>query len=147
MQYERAGWGGGRGIRGHESMPGAREQQEARSGPGHHGGMRESPTPAGLVTLCVLLWARPGAESGLIAYEDQVLDIAAGYGGRVLQRARSGGGDGQPLEIQLLEFPTARAVAEFMADGRRQALADERDRAIARTEVIDVQLVGGDQEA
>ena len=106
-------------------------------------GMRESRTPAGPVTLCVLLWARPGAESGLVAYEDQVLDIASGYGGRVLQRARSGGGDGQPLEIQLLEFPTAQAVAEFMADGRRQALADERDRVIARTEVIDVRLVGG----
>jgi uncharacterized protein (DUF1330 family) len=109
--------------------------------------MRESRTPAGLVTLCVLLWARPGAESGLIAYEDQVLGIASGYGGRVLQRARSEGGDGQPLEIQLLEFPTAQAVAEFMADGRRQALADERDRVVARTEVIDVQLVGGDPGA
>ena len=105
--------------------------------------MGESRTPAGPVTLCVLLWARPGAESGLVAYEDQVLDIASGYGGRVLQRARSGGDDGQPLEIQLLEFPTAQAVAEFMADGRRQALADERDRVIARTEVIDVRLVGG----
>jgi hypothetical protein len=34
-----------------------------------------------------------------------------------------------------------------MADGRRQALADERDRVIARTEVIDVQLVGGDPGA
>jgi uncharacterized protein (DUF1330 family) len=99
------------------------------------------------VTLCVLLWARPGAESGLIAYEGRVLDIASGYGGRVLQRARSEGGDGQPLEIQLLEFPTAQAVAEFMADGRRQALADERDRVVARTEVIDVQLVGGDPGA
>jgi uncharacterized protein (DUF1330 family) len=99
------------------------------------------------VTLCVLLWARPGAESGLIAYEDQVLDIASGYGGQVLQRARSGGGDGQPLEIQLLEFPTAQAVTEFMADGQRQALADERDRVVARTEVIDVQLVGGDPGA
>ena len=99
------------------------------------------------MTLCVLLWARPGAESGLIAYEDQVLAIASGYGGRVLQRARSEGGDGQPLEIQLLEFPTAQAVAEFMADGRRQALADERDRVVARTEVIDVQLVGGDPGA
>ena len=94
------------------------------------------------MTLCVLLWARPGAESGLIAYEGRVLDIASGYGGRVLQRARSEGGDGQPLEIQLLEFPTAQAVAEFMADGRRQALAGERDRVVARTEVIDVQLVG-----
>ena len=94
------------------------------------------------MTLCVLLWARPGTEGGLIAYEDQVLDIACGYGGRVLQRARSGGGDGQPLEIQLLEFPSARAVGEFMTDGRRQGLASERDRVVARTEVIDVQLVG-----
>ena len=76
-----------------------------------------------------------------------MLGIASGYGGRVLQRARSEGGDGQPLEIQLLEFPTAQAVAEFMADGRRQALADERGRVVARAEVIDVQLVGGDQGA
>lgn len=61
-------------------------------------------------TLCVLLWARPGAEDGLIAYEDQVLDIAAGHGGRVLQRARSSGAGGQPLEIQLLQFPSVQAL-------------------------------------
>jgi uncharacterized protein (DUF1330 family) len=94
--------------------------------------------------MCVLLWARPGTEAGLIAYEDQVLGIASGYGGQVLQRARSNGTDGQPLEVQLLEFPSARAVEEFMADGRRQALAGERDRVTARTEVIDVQLVRRD---
>ena len=94
--------------------------------------------------MCVLLWARPGAEAGLIAYEDQVLGIASGYGGQVLQRARSNGADGQPLEIQLLEFPSARAVEEFMADARRQSLAGERDRVTARTEVIDVQLVRRD---
>ena len=44
--------------------------------------MRESGPHAGPVTLCVLLWARPGAEAGLIAYEDQVLGIVSGYGGR-----------------------------------------------------------------
>jgi uncharacterized protein (DUF1330 family) len=94
--------------------------------------------------MCVMLWARPGAEAGLITYEDQVLAIASGYGGRVLQRARSNGADGQPLEVQILEFPSARAVEEFMADGRRQSLAGERERVIARTEVIDVQLVRRD---
>jgi uncharacterized protein (DUF1330 family) len=94
--------------------------------------------------MCVLLWARPGAEAGLIIYEDQVLGIATGHGGRVLQRARSNGADGQPLEVQILDFPSARAVEEFMADGRRQSLAGERDRVIARTEVIDVQLVRPD---
>lgn len=104
----------------------------------------ESQAPARPVTLCVLLWARPGAESGLIAYEDEVLAIAAGYGGRVRQRARSGGAAGQPLEIQLLEFPSARALEEFMTDGRRQSLAGQRDRVIAKTEVIDVQLVPPD---
>ena len=94
--------------------------------------------------MCVLLWARPGAEAGLITYEDRVLGIASGYGGRVLQRARSNGADGQPLEVQILEFPSARAVEEFMADGRRQSLAGERERVIARTEVIDIQLVRRD---
>lgn len=93
------------------------------------------------VTLCALLWARPGAEDGLIAYEDQVLGIATRHGGRVLHRARSSGADGRPLEIQLLEFPSAQALDAFMTDPRRQALAGERDRVIARTEVIEVELV------
>jgi uncharacterized protein (DUF1330 family) len=93
------------------------------------------------VTLCVLLWARPGYEDALIAYEDQALSIAAGYGGRVVQRARSSGTGGQPLEIQFLDFPSAHAVEAFQADRRRQSLADTRDTAVARTEIIEVQLV------
>ncbi|HUB39136.1 MAG TPA: hypothetical protein VMA72_09815 [Streptosporangiaceae bacterium] len=93
------------------------------------------------VTLCVLLWARPGNEDGLIAYEDQVLGIASAYGGQILQRARSSGTGGQPLEIQLLDFPSAHAVEAFQADRRRQALAGERDRVVARTEIVEVQLV------
>jgi uncharacterized protein (DUF1330 family) len=94
------------------------------------------------LTLCVLLWARPGADEALIAYEDRVLGLVAEHGGRVLQRARSGGADGQPLEIQLLEFPAAAAHDAYMTDERRTSLAAERERAIARTQVIDVELVG-----
>jgi uncharacterized protein (DUF1330 family) len=93
------------------------------------------------LTLCVLLWARPGAADALAAYEDQVLDLVPEHGGQVLQRARGSGEAGQPLEIQLLEFPSAAALDEYMADGRRTALADIRDRAIARTQVINVELV------
>jgi uncharacterized protein (DUF1330 family) len=92
-------------------------------------------------TLCVLLWARPGAEEGLIAYEDAVLRIASDHQGRVRQRVRSSGADGQPLEIQILEFPSADALDAFMTDERRQALADERDRVISKTEVIEVGVV------
>ena len=93
------------------------------------------------LTLCVLLWAQPGAEDGLVEYEDRVLGMVADHGGAVVQRARGSGGAGQPLEIQLLEFPSDQALSAFMADGRRQALAGERDRVIARTEVIEVRLV------
>jgi uncharacterized protein (DUF1330 family) len=93
------------------------------------------------LTLCVLLWARSGAEDGLIAYEDQVLAMAADHQGRVLQRVRGSGADGQPLEVQLLEFASAQALDEFMTDPRRQSLAAERDRVISKTEVIDVQVV------
>jgi uncharacterized protein (DUF1330 family) len=93
------------------------------------------------LTLCVLLWAQPGAGDGLIAYEDQVLGILPNHGGRVRQRARSAGAAGQPLEIQFLEFPSARALDAFMTDDRRQSLAGERDRVIAKTEVMEVHLI------
>jgi uncharacterized protein (DUF1330 family) len=93
------------------------------------------------LTLCILLWARPGAEDGLIAYEDRVLRIVPEHGGRVLQRARGSGTSGQPLEIQLLEFPSAQALDAFTTDDRRQSLAAERDKVIAKTEIIEVQLV------
>lgn len=99
------------------------------------------------VTLCVLLWARPGAEDGLIGYEDQVLGLVPGHGGRVVQRARGGGADGQPLEIQLLEFPSAAALDGYLTDDRRTSLAAERDRVVARTDVIEVQLVPGPASA
>lgn len=92
--------------------------------------------------MCVLLWARPGADKALAAYEDRVLALVPGHGGRVLQRARSDGAGGQPLEVQILEFPSQAALAAYMDDGRRTALAADRDRAVARTEVINVELVG-----
>jgi uncharacterized protein (DUF1330 family) len=92
--------------------------------------------------MCVLLWAQPDADDALIAYEDRVLALVPEHGGRVLNRARSSGADGQPLEIQLLEFPSAAALSGYMTDSRRVALADDRDRAIAKTEVINVDLIG-----
>ena len=93
------------------------------------------------LTMCVLLWAQPGADDALVAYEDRVLALVPEHGGRVLQRARSSGADGQPLEVQLLEFPSAAALDAYMTDGRRTSLAAERDRAIARTQVIDVEVI------
>ena len=92
-------------------------------------------------TLPGPLAGRPADQA---AYEDCVLGIAAEHGGRVLQRARGSGIDGQPLEIQLLDFPSTQCLDAFMTDDRRQALASERERVIAKTEVIHVRLVQQD---
>jgi uncharacterized protein (DUF1330 family) len=109
----------------------------------HQEGQIDAATGSGVMslTLCVLLWARPGAADALAAYEDQVLGLVPEHGGQVLQRARGNGEPGQPQEIQFLEFPSATALDEYMADDRRTALAHVRDRAIARTQVINVELI------
>jgi uncharacterized protein (DUF1330 family) len=93
------------------------------------------------VQLCVMLWPHPGAGAALVAYEDQVLELMADHGARVLQRARTDGTEGTPLEIQLLEFPSQAALDSYMVDERRTALAGERDDAIVRTEVLPIELV------
>jgi uncharacterized protein (DUF1330 family) len=93
------------------------------------------------VTLCVLLWAREGEARALVAYEDTVLQFVTTHGGRVLQRVRTDGADDAPLEVHVLQFPTQDALDAYMEDPQRVALAPERDRAIARTEVHRVEIV------
>ena len=93
------------------------------------------------VTLCVLLWAHAGNEDALISYEDRVLEFAPAHGATLLQRARTDGSGGSPLEIQFLEFPSEGALNDYLQDERRTALAGQRDRAICRTEVMRVDLV------
>ena len=90
------------------------------------------------VELCVLLWAHPGQEEGLVAYEDRVLALVPAHGGTVLQRARSSGEGGHPLEVQFYRFPSEDALQSYLADDRRVALAAERDRVVARTELLRV---------
>jgi len=93
------------------------------------------------LTFCVFLWSHPGMDEALIAYEDAVLALVGEHGGTVLQRARSDGAGDQPLEIQLYEWASQAAMDSFMSDPRRTALAADRDRAVARTEIVPVQLV------
>jgi uncharacterized protein (DUF1330 family) len=95
------------------------------------------------ISLCCLLWARPGQHEGLIAYEDRVLELVSEHGGRILQRARTDGSGDQPLEIQVFTFESQSALDGYMNDERRLALADERDRVVARTELMHVTLNEG----
>jgi hypothetical protein len=93
------------------------------------------------LTFYVLLWSQPGMEDALVAYEDVVLALVDEHDGTVVARARGDGADGRPLEIQLFEWASQSAMDGFMSDPRRTALAADRDRAIARTEIVPVQLV------
>jgi hypothetical protein len=93
------------------------------------------------VLLCVLLWARDGEEDTLVEYEDRVLALLPDHGACVTQRVRSDGGDGMPLEVHLLEFPSEVALDAYMADERRVALSALRERGVARTQVLRVDTV------
>jgi uncharacterized protein (DUF1330 family) len=93
------------------------------------------------VTLCVLLWAHDGQDDALVAYEDAVLALVPEHGGRMLQRVRSDGRERNPLEVHMLSFPSDAALDAYLADERRVALADLRERAIARSEVLRVDVI------
>ena len=100
-------------------------------------------TPETTVVNCVLLWARPGMEAALSAYEDKVLRLVAEHGGRVLERGTVLPGaqyDGEPpAEVQLLEMPSEASLDAYVNDPRRLAMAAERDAAIARTDMFRIQ--------
>ena len=95
------------------------------------------------VVICVLLWARPGMEAALSAYEDEVLGLIAEHGGRVLERGTvlsgSQPGGEPPTEMQLLEMPSEASLDAYLNDPRRLAMAAERDVAIARTDLFRIQ--------
>lgn len=94
------------------------------------------------VLLCCLLWAHPGQEDALTAYEDEVLALLPDHGAAA-QRVRSAvavAAD-QPTEVQLYRFPSQQALDAYLSDPRRLALADRRDAAIARTELFPVREV------
>lgn len=89
----------------------------------------------------MFLWPHPGMEQALIAYEDAVLTLVDEHDGKVVHRARTDGAGGRPLEIQLFEWASQEAMDGYMSDPRRTALSTDREQAIARTEIVPVQMV------
>ncbi len=92
-------------------------------------GMSEHGTP---VHLCCLLRARPGLEEELTAYEDEVLALVPEHGGELLSRVVGDGADGHPHEVQVYRFPDQAAIDGYIADPRRLAMTEERDRVVGR---------------
>ena len=104
---------------------------------GHNRGVDAAADPR---IWCCLLWAHEGRAAALGRYEDRVLAILADHGGRVRLRATGAGDDGHPHEVQLIEFATDEGLDGFLHDPRRTALAPERDRVVARTDLFPVTL-------
>lgn len=95
------------------------------------------------ITLCVLLWPTEGNADLLSEYEDDVLALVPVHGGRVLSRVRALPGQDAtlPTEVQVIEMPDDDALTAYLADPARVALAEVRDRAVARTDVLRVAAV------
>jgi uncharacterized protein (DUF1330 family) len=91
------------------------------------------------LTICVMLWARPGQEVLLAEYEDRVLERLGDHGARTLSRVQAL--EGGPTEVQVLEFPSESALDAFIGDAQRAALADMRNQAVERTEIVRVRPV------
>ena len=90
-----------------------------------------------MISLCVLLWSRPGREEDLTTYEDVVMKLLEEHGGRVVRRGLVAQAEpGSPTEVQFLELPGQASLDAYLTDPRRLALAADRDAAIERTQVL-----------
>lgn len=92
------------------------------------------------IELCCLLRALPGAEEAMTAYEDKVTALVPEHGGELVSRAVGDGADGSPHEVHVYRFPDQAALDAYMADPRRLALAEERDRTVASTVLFPVRI-------
>jgi uncharacterized protein (DUF1330 family) len=93
------------------------------------------------LTLCILLSGMPGNEQLLVDYENQVLDRLSTYGARIVQRVRATDPQSAPFEVHILEFPSEDALAQYMEDPVRRSLSNLRERAIAHTDILRVDIV------
>ncbi|MGV8970871.1 MAG: hypothetical protein ACOH10_01025 [Rhodoglobus sp.] len=75
-------------------------------------------------------------ETELSNYLDRVVALEIEHGGAIRYRGVTSGTDNQPLEIHILEFPTEDMLNNFMGDDRRTTMAPERERVIARMEIM-----------
>lgn len=92
------------------------------------------------LTFYVLLWAHPGPRTRWSPTKIQSSALSP----TTAARSCNARGATAP-KVAHWKFSYSSSSAEafdaYMADSRRTALASERDRAIARTELINVQLV------
>ena len=83
-----------------------------------------------------MYWATPDTGDDLSRYLDGIVDLIVEHGGVVAQRGVTDASDDQPLEIHFCQFESEDILDNFMGDKRRVAFAPERERVIARMEIM-----------
>ena len=89
-----------------------------------------------MITLTAILWANEGQHDLLVEYENRVLELIPKHGGRVVERMRADQKDDGPYEVQIIQLPDDEALAEYMIDPMRVALAQMHATAIKQTLVM-----------
>jgi uncharacterized protein (DUF1330 family) len=90
------------------------------------------------VTLIVSLWLKTDDIAAFEAFERAAAGVMAKHGGRIDQVIRKAGverGDG-PFEVHVVSFPDWSSFDAYRADPAFAALRPQRDRLIARTEIL-----------
>jgi uncharacterized protein (DUF1330 family) len=92
------------------------------------------------IVLLVSLHVHPGREAELRRFETEAARIMARHGGaieRVIRPVSAPAGAALPHEIHVVTFPRREALAAYRADPELAALAELRQAAIARTEIVE----------
>jgi uncharacterized protein (DUF1330 family) len=92
------------------------------------------------VTIAFVGHAAEERTDAVVAYEDEVLPLLVDHGAELLYRGRRAGGQDPslPLEVHLLRFPSRRAYADFLADGRRQSLLQQHGEVFSTKVVVEL---------
>jgi uncharacterized protein (DUF1330 family) len=96
------------------------------------------------IILIVKLYVYPGKETEFQQFETEVAQIMPEYGGRierVIKPIDSPAQPDAPYEVHLVRFPSLAQLEAYRLDSRWQSLAELRQAAIRRTEI----LVGQEQ--
>jgi uncharacterized protein (DUF1330 family) len=89
--------------------------------------------------LLARLFVHPGREAEFRQFESAAARIMARYGGRiekVIRPLSSSPQESLPHEIHLISFPGQEAFDAYRADAELAGLAELRQRAILRTELV-----------
>jgi len=90
------------------------------------------------VVLVVSVWLRDNDIAGFVEFENKIAAIQAKHGGKIERAIRLSEPDGdRPFEVHVVSFPNQESLASYRSDDDMKPLADERERLIAKTLIVE----------